>query len=374
MTYVLGHVNIPNMTFNPAQPYDNLPLLPPKIQKEKFYEALLKARTELAELKGYSFSMPNPMLLISPSIIRESVASSEIENIHTTVVDVLENQLFPEAEQRESDKEVLRYRDALLWGFENFQQLSISTRLITGIKQKLLPKSKEGYRRDQNQIVNQATKEVIYTPPRPGEMSRLMSNWENFANQKEDDIDILLRCAIAHYQFEAIHPFEDGNGRTGRILMVLQLVNASVLSLPTLFISGYLIRNRNEYYRLLTAVTQEEKWDEFISFMLEGFYLQAKETKETLFHVMKLYAEFKEMMRQNHKKIYSADLVDVLFSYPIINPSKLAEELGIHYITAGKYLSRLAESSILKETRRGKYHLFINHQLLKAIQGERNSS
>lgn len=154
------------MKFDPEKPF-NLPLLAPKvdIKSEQIQNILLKARVALAELKGYSHSMPNPLLLLSPAILRESLASSEIENIHTTIIEVLQNQLFPTREQRERDKEVLRYRDAIVWGSNQLDSLPITTRLITGIQKKLIPDSHGEYRKLQNAVENQTTKERIYTPP-----------------------------------------------------------------------------------------------------------------------------------------------------------------------------------------------------------------
>ncbi|MBI5413192.1 Fic family protein [Candidatus Peregrinibacteria bacterium] len=355
------------MLFSPTYSF-NLPLLPPQIDLKEFANSLLKARTEIAELKGYSFSMPNPMLLISPSIIRESVASSNIENINTTLIEVLQNELFPEAERRTPDKEVLRYRDAVLWGFKHIKSVGLSTRLILGIQKQLIPEGHGDYRTQQNKIINSTTNEVLYMPPAVPEIPRLMSNWKRFVNEPSAEVDPLIRAAIAHYQFESIHPFSDGNGRTGRILMVMQLIQDEIITLPILYISGYINNHRSDYYRLLREVTAHEKWNEFISFMLEGFYLQARETKDTLFKMMKLHVEFKETLKKDHPKIYSADLVDSLFSSPVINPVKLGSMLGIHYMTASRYLVSLAKSKLLKEGKYGRYHLFINERLLNAVK------
>ncbi|MCP4266427.1 MAG: Fic family protein [Candidatus Brocadiaceae bacterium] len=357
------------MLNNPACPH-NLALLPPELdlKNQIFTDLITKARVELAELKGFSFSMPNPMLLLSPAIIKESVASSEIENINTTVIKVLQYQLFQEKEQTEPDKEVLRYKGAVISGFENLKKYAISTRLILDVQKKLMPTAYEGYRNQQNQIINSSNRDILYTPPLPSEIPNLMSNWEKYVNQPNGEIDPLIRSAIAHYQFEAIHPFGDGNGRTGRILMVLQLVNEKVLTFPILYISGYINSNRSEYYKLLGEVTSAGNWNDYILFMLKGFYLQAVETKLTLFAIMELFFEFKDALKKKHKKIYSADFVEVLFSYPIIVPAKLATELNIHRDTASKYLLQLANVGLLKESRQGRYHLFINEKLMKILK------
>jgi Fic family protein len=356
------------MSFNPIVP-NKLILLPPEepIKNEDFSDLLMKARVEMAELKGACGQIPNPLLLTSPAVIRESVASSNIENINTTLVDVLQGQLFPETEQRTSDKEVLRYREALLWGFESIKKYALSTRVILGVQNILLPEGGSDYRRKQNVIVNSATKEVLYTPPVASDISGLMDDWEKYVNGQNQKLDPLIRTIIAHYQFESIHPFEDGNGRTGRIMMVLQLIKEELLSLPVLYISGYINRNRPEYYRLLREVTSKNEWHGFIAYMLEGFYLQARETKDDLKKITDLFVEIKHAVKRDHKKIYSADLVEALFTYPVISPVKLATVLDKHYTTTSKYLAELAKAGILKEAKIGKYHFYGNEKLIKIL-------
>ena len=356
------------MSFDPTHPHP-LSLLPPKtdIRNGDYSELLLKARTALAELKGSCRFHPNPMLLLSPAIIKEAVASSKIENINTTIAEALQGQLFPESEQRSPDKEVLRYRDAVLWGFEHRKDHPITTRLILGIQHALLPDKPEGYRQQQNRIANDTTGEVLYTPPSRTEIPRLIGNWEKFINDPSE-LDPLIKCAVAHYQFEAVHPFGDGNGRTGRILMVLQLIQDGLLPLPILYVSGYINERRSEYYRLLQGVTASEGWREFIEFMLTGFWHQAQQTTAILDKIGSLFAELRQELKQKHKPIYTADLVQALFTFPIIIPARLADLLGVHYMTASKYLKTLAKAGILKEKRHGKYHLFINHKLLEIMQ------
>lgn len=358
------------MSFSATYPF-NLPELPPDIRcnQESFMPWLLKARTELGELKGYSHALPNPMLLLSPAIIRESVASSGIENINTTVEKVLEQQLFPETEQKTENKEVLRYRDAILWGFENMKNLPLGNRLILGIHKELLGERSHGYRNTQNKIENSTSGEVLYTPPPANEIGKLISNWENYIHNEEDGIDPLIKCAIAHYQFEAIHPFGDGNGRAGRILMVLYLVQAGLLNYPILFISGYINKNRSDYYKLLREVTTQENWCEFIEYLLRGFYLQARETKDQLFKVMDLFNACKEGIKTKCPNIYSADLVEQLFSMPIVTPVRLGSMLNVHYTTATRYLKQLEKEKFLQNQQVGKYQLYINKPLVELLQG-----
>lgn len=357
------------MSFNPTYPHQLAPLPPkPTITNADFGDLLLNARVELAELKGASGQIPNPLLLIAPVIIRESVASSNIENINTTLADVLQWQLFPETEQRQPDKEVLRYHEAMNWGFNNYGKYALSSRLITGIQSRLMPDGNGQYRREQNQIANLSNRQSLYTPPIASDIPALISNWENYVNTIDGSVDPLIRAAIAHYQFEAIHPFRDGNGRTGRILMVLQLIQGGLLQFPILYISGYINQHRSDYYRLLLGVTKDGNWHEFIKYMLTGFYTKARETHDDLIKITRLFDEVKRKVRAENKKIYSADLVEALFTYPVITPTKLASQLHKHYTTTSKYLSQLTEIGILKEAVVGKYHLFANHKLLEILK------
>ncbi len=355
-------------TFNPTTPYTP-PTLPPKDIKAieaALSEQIMEARIALAELKGFSVAVPNPLLLLSPAILRESLASSEIENIHTTLIDVLENQLFPEREQREKDKEVLRYRDAILWGFEQVEKLAVSTRLIHGVHHKLMPTIHRGYRSQQNTIADGAGR-AIYTPPTVPVMKECMSAWETFVNDDKQSVDPLVKAILGHYQFESIHPFPDGNGRTGRILMILELIQDRILIWPILYISGYINTHKREYYSSLINVTKKNDWISYIRFMLVGFADQAKETKDVLQSIMTLFDAYKKELKEKKTRVYSADLVESLFTYPIITPTKLSESLNIHYTTATRHLEVLKKLTLLEEKKVGKYRFFINVKLLEVL-------
>ena len=355
------------MSFDPTQPFTP-PQLPPApiIRNEDFADALLKARVELAELKGSAGQIPNPLLLTAPLLTRESVASSGIENINTTVIKVLENQLLPKDEQRAPDKEVLRYREALYWATRQLPEVGISNRLILGIHEQLIDEQGGEYRREQNHIVNSKNGDVLYTPPLQKYINGLIGNWEKYVNECKDH-DPLIRAAVAHQQFESVHPFRDGNGRAGRILMVLQLVQDDVLDMPILFISNYINQNRNEYYELLRAVSSTGEWTDYISFMLQGFYVQAKETKDTLKKVTQYYHELRTQLKTEHGKIYSAELVDALFTYPVITPTRLASELGMHYTTTSKHLIALADAGMLVSMKVGRNNFYINQKLVNLL-------
>ena len=347
----------------------NLLFLPPKhnFQTPKLLNLVVEARSQLGELKGYSVSLPNPLLLLSPAIIKESLASSEVENIHTTIIKVLENQIFAEEERKNPDKEVLRYHESIIWGFNNLNQFNLSSRLILGIQDRLLPKREKGYRRQQNAIEDKKAGKIVYTPPLQTKIPEYMSNLEIFFNKKTKGIDPLISCAIGHYQFEAIHPFEDGNGRAGRILMVLHLIKHGIISLPILYISGYISQNKNEYYKRLFEVTTKGKWNEYIEFMLKGFSSQAKVTKDLLFKIMIVYKSVKTEVKKLNKKVYSSDLIKTLFTYPFISPVKLGKELGCHYTTASRYLENLEKMGILVSKKIGRHHLYANVKLIKAL-------
>ena len=357
------------MSFNATNPHD-LKHLPPQIDlfNSEVTSSLISARAQLGELKGFSDSLPNPLLLLSPAIVKESLASSEIENINTTLIDVLENQIFPEVEQQTPDKEVLRYRDAILWGFKSLESFSLSTRLIVGMQNTLMPNAPKGYRQEQNAIEDKTKREIIYTPPVQIKIPELMGNLEKYINANSSpEVDPLLRTIIGHYQFEAIHPFGDGNGRTGRILMVLGLVEHKLLDLPILYISGYINDNKNEYYKRLLEVTTEGKWREYLLFMLRGFSEQAKITKNYIFQIKNHYFEMKNEIRKKNSRLYSADLVEALFSNPILTPTSLAELIGVHYTTASKYLQELEKMGILVNKKVGVYQLYANKRLIELL-------
>jgi len=350
------------MKFDPQKPF-NPPPLPPSVDLDSLpiLKMLKDVGREVAELKGYCANVPNPMVLMSMAMTKESVESSKIENIHTTVASVLEAEVDSQSEKRGPDKEVLRYRTAIRWGMDNLAKLSLSTRLILGLHEKLVLNS-SGYRKQQNAIANQITGEKIYIPPVASRLVEHMKAWENFANsENKENIDPLVRCALCHYQFEVIHPFGDGNGRTGRILLALQLVSEKLLNYPVLYISGYLNRNRSEYYRTLLAVTESQAWEEYILFILEGFKVQAVKTKSKLFQMEQAFKSLEEALRQDHPRMNALDLVNHLFAYPVTSPTLLSREIGVHYQTASKYLQELKEAGILSGERSGKRHFFYNN-------------
>lgn len=346
--------------------------LPPKtgfLNNEILIE-LLHARTQIAELKGYCLDYPNPLLLLSPAIIKESLASSEIEDIHTTLLDVLQNSLLPEIERRQADKEVLRYREAIMYGFETLTKKPVmGQNLIIGIHNTLMQVDGEKFRINQNAIVNPRTNKIVFVPPKATDIPALIKNWEEYVNSKSEQLeaDPLIKSAIAHYQFESIHPFEDGNGRTGRILMVLQMIESGLITAPILYISGYINRNKSEYYRLLREVTNKDKWDAYILFMIKGFKEQAIKTKEHLLETKALFDEIKSTVKSKHQSIYSYELIEAIFISPIITPTALSQKLNVHPITASGYLKKLEGIGILKSQKYGKHQMYGNTKLISLL-------
>ncbi len=357
------------MNFNPNQPH-NLKLLPPQIDFDttSILKALNSASREIGELKGYCTSIPEAKVLMSVAMTKESVESSSIEEIHTTVESVLKSQVIPVSEQKGPDRETLRYQEAINWAMRHIKDFSISTRLVLGIHEKLM-QTKVGYRKLQNGIQNKKTGEITYTPPIASRIGELIQNWENFVNRSDNlKIDPLIRCAIAHYQFEAIHPFGDGNGRTGRILLVLQLVQEGLLGFPVLYTSAYFNRNRPQYYQTLQLVTETEDWETYILFVLEGFRSEAIKTKTKIFQMMSLYQRLTETIRKNHSKMNAIETVSHVFSFLFTTPTQFSTALKIHPQTASKHLHELKEAGIMGDLWLGRHHLYYNVELYEMIK------
>ena len=336
------------------------------IDFNQFNKQLIDVHKQIGILKGACYGLPNPQLLLSPTVLREALASSEIENIITTLADVLQAQLFSEADQRVADKEVLRYNRALSQALKMLETVPIGSRLITGVHDLLIP-SEKGYRKTQNALINERTKEIVYTPPPANKIPELISDVEKFIHS-DIDIDPLLRTIITHYQFEAIHPFGDGNGRTGRILMVVCLTYYELLDLPVLFISGYINNHKSEYYEAIRNVTDRGDWVGFINYMLKAFQEQAIESTDVLLKIKELHEEVKRRIRKELPKIYSRDLVDAIFSQPFITPTRYGEMLKVTYQTGSSHLKNLEKKGVVQSVKVGKYLLFANVPLLELLR------
>ncbi|MDD4349707.1 MAG: Fic family protein [Opitutales bacterium] len=363
-----------NTSNDPSSPFNELPPLPPKVEVETVdtLKVCIEARSSLAELKQAADFLPNPTLLINLIPILEAKDSSAIENIVTTT-----DRLFQYADSEEHadphTKEALRYRTALRQGFEALQTKPLCTNSAVDICSIL--KSKPMHIRNQpgTALANQYTGQIIYTPPQ-GEaiLSRLMSNWENYIHER-DGVDPLIKMAISHYQFEAIHPFLDGNGRTGRIVNVLYLIEAGLLTLPILYLSRYIIQNKNDYYRLLREVTWQNNWQDWILFILRGVHDTSQWTRHKISAIHGLIQHTADFVKTNLPKIYSHELVHTLFQQPYCRINNLVESGIAKRQTASVYLKQLSGIGVLKETSSGKEKLFIHPKLIQLMSEDSNT-
>lgn len=340
--------------FNPNLPYNGLPLLPPNFNFDdiEILKKVNKANIALSRLSGESKSIPNSQVLIEPLTFREAVASSEIENINTTVDEAFQSIFIIESELKKEQKETKYYREALLIGYKEIVARGfLNTNSFITIQSHLEP-SKPGIRKVPGvSIKNSVTGETLYTPPVGEDLIRnLLTNFENYFNDFSDDVDPLIKMAVLHYQFESIHPFLDGNGRTGRILMVLHLCLAKRLDIPVLFISGYINNHRSDYYRLLRETTSNNNWKEWILFILDAVEEQSVKTTQSVVEIRTLMKKYREILTSKLPKIYSAELVEYLFSFPYYSQRSMQSHLGISSRnTAAKYFTELIKVGIAQE-------------------------
>ena len=340
----------------------------PKIDYDSFDKSLIEVHKRIAVLKGACFGLPNPKLLLSPTVLREALASSEIENIVTTLASVLQAQLFSEAEQSPADKEVMRYNRALNSGLELMKNIPLGSRVIKNVHDALMP-NESGYRRDQVYIKNTATGEIVYKPPGANEIEDLISDLEKFIHDDSSNVDPIIKTIMTHYQFEAIHPFSDGNGRTGRILMVLCLIYYELLNLPVLFISGYINSHKSEYYSALRNVTEKADWNAYINYMLTAFIEQSEKSTTVLLKIKDLHDNIKRQIRRELPKIYSRDLIDELFNRPLITPTAYSAAMGVTYQTASTHLKKLKNIGIMNSFKAGRYTVYANMALIDLLSG-----
>jgi Fic family protein len=341
------------MVFDPTKPFNDLPLLPPDFNFDDIdiLKKVNKANIAISRLSGEAKSIPNREVLIEPLTFREAVASSEIENINTTIDEAFQSSYINEEDLKEEQKETKYYRQSLLNGFHEIKSRGfLNTNSFIAIQSHLEP-TKPGIRKIPGvSIKNRLTGEVIYTPPEGENLIRsLLANFENYFNDFSDDIDPLIKMAVLHYQFESIHPFLDGNGRTGRILMVLHLCMAKRLELPILFISGYINQHRSDYYKLLKNITASNKWKDWILFVLDAVEEQSLKTTQSVAGIRELMINYRESLSKKLPGIYSAELVEYLFSYPYYSQKSMQSILNISRNTSSKYFAELVKIGIMNE-------------------------
>jgi len=365
------------MPFDPSLAYNELPPLPPpveSIETSSILKKCISARVALAELKQAAELIPNASVLVNALPLLEAQASSEIENIVTTTDKLLEYVDAPEARAADpATKEALRYRRALFEGVRKVQKgpLTVETAIevCRTIKdEKLELRSKPG-----TTLRNMSSGAVIYTPPVGQDVIRAMlANWQEFLTAK-NELDPLIRCAVQHYQFEAIHPFADGNGRTGRILNILYLVQQGLLDTPILYLSRYIIRNKADYYRLLLEVTTKQSWGPWIVFMLDSIENTCGWTTEKIKAIRDLMRHTGDFIHRRLPKIYTWELVELLFKQPYSRIANVVDAGLAKRQTASVYLKSLAEIGVLRELNAGRESLFVHPKYIELLTGDENA-
>lgn len=352
-----------------------LKLLPPDTDLET--KAVLKklpaAHRRLAELKGISSTIPNETILINTLTLQEAKDSSAIENIITTHDEIYKAQLFEELFLNAAAKEVNSYAEALKTGFQNIRKQKILKSSHILEIQEILEQNDAGYRKlPGTSLVNEATGETVYTPPQDYDsVVELMDNLISFMNDTElFPTDPLIKMAVIHHQFESIHPFYDGNGRTGRIINILYLVLNELLDLPILYLSRYIIRHKSDYYRLLQKVRDTGDWEEWILYMLDGVEQTAKETILLIGNIKTLMQDYKRRIRIEFPRMYSQDLLNNLFRHPYTKIEFLMNELMVSRPTATNYIDALVEKGFLEKQKIGRSNFYINIPLYNLFKGD----
>ena len=358
--------------FNRDSPYNNLPDLPPKKNLETIaiFKATIRANKLLAELKGYCQTLPYPQLLLNTIVLQESKESNAIENIVTTQDELYKATLMGDAIKNQAAKEVLQYREAMYWGIDELKKNNLlTTNLLVGLMQRLRNSTENIRKIKGTKLGNPANNSIVYTPPEGETIIRdKLSKLEIFMNDHLfSDLDPLIKMALIHYQFEAIHPFSDGNGRTGRILNVLYLIQQELLGLPVLYLSHYIIQKKAEYYRLLKAVTEENNWEEWVLFVVNGIAETSQMTLKKINSILELKANTEIKCKEILKSSYSKELVDLLFSHPYIKIKVLQDNNIAKRQTASDYLKKLEANSILSSMKMGNEIYYINTELLSVL-------
>lgn len=339
------------------------------IETKAVLKKVAMAHRALAELKGVANSIPRQDILINSLGLQEAKDSSEIENIVTTHDELYRTNIGITKKVNLETKEVKNYVSALKRGYELVKTKQVLTTNSILEIQAVLEQNNAGLRKlPGTNLKNQQTGEVVYEPPQNArEIKDLMDNLEVFINDESlSDLDPLVKMAVIHFQFESIHPFYDGNGRTGRIINILYLILVGLLDIPILYHSKYIIKNKSDYYRFLQGVRDKGDWESWVLFMLEAVELISYETIKTIHKVKAEMAKFKNRLRDNYK-FYSQDLLNHLFKQPYTKIEFLVEELNVSRITAASYLNQLAEDGLLIKQKAGKYNYYINSHLLDAL-------
>jgi Fic family protein len=362
----------PCKNWQPDRPFNQLPKLPPaqELETRAVLKRCIAARAALGELKHAAQLIPNQAVLINTLPLLEAQASSEIENIVTTT-----DQLF---QHRGADdhadptvKEALRYSQALLEGFHSLNQRPLTTRTAEEICT-MIKGHKIGVRTVAGTALARETGEVVYTPPEGEDLLRgLLANWEQFLHD-DTEIEPLIRMAVGHYQFEAIHPFSDGNGRTGRVLNSLFLIHEGLLTLPILYLSRYIIAHKSDYYRLLLEVTSEQNWEAWLLFVIDAVEETSRWTVAKIEAIRRLADETIEYVRDQRPKIYSHELINLIFELPYCRIQNVVEANLAGRQAASRYLKELVQLGVLDEKPFGREKLFVHPKFLRLLTRDSN--
>ncbi|PCJ54399.1 MAG: addiction module protein [Planctomycetota bacterium] len=345
----------------------SLTLLPAarELETNSVLRELVRAHRALAELKGVALTLPNEGLLISTLTLQEAQSSSEIENIITTQ-DKLYKYRIQAAIEDPVSKEVARYAQGLTVGFHQVRESGLLTLKTVKQVQAKLEGNDAGFRKLPGTVLeNEQTGEVVFEPPSPELVPSLMADLEKFAHDC-GDLDALVRMAILHHRFETIHPFYDGNGRTGRILNILYLVKEGLLDTPILYMSRYISQTKSEYYRLLQETRGTQEWEPWLLYMLRGVAVTAQHATQLVTSIRDLVQATKLEVREKHK-FYSHELINNIFGHPYTKVAFLKEDLGVSRATATRYLDALAESGVLIKNRLGRESYYVNHALVHLL-------
>ena len=344
--------------------------LPPQIELEtaKVLKQLSQSHRYLAELKGTSKTIPNESILINTLTLQEAKDSSEIENIITTHDDLYKENIFIDSKNPAS-KEVFNYAQGLKLGFEivRNEKLLLNKHILT--IQKELLENNTGFRTQGGTKLVNSQGQTVYTPPQnKEEVLELMANLEKFINDNEfSNLDPLIKMAIIHYQFESIHPFYDGNGRTGRIINILYLVLQGLLDIPVLYLSRFITQNKAEYYQVLQNVRTKNDWEHLILYFLKSIEITAMQTIDLITNINNLMQNYKTDIQTKLPKIYSQDLINNLFRNPYTKIEFLEKELQVSYLTARKYLDILADNRFVEKIKVGKSNYYMNNALIEVL-------
>ena len=342
---------------------------PTAFETTPILKATVAAGRRLAELKGVAAAIPNQGMLINTLALQEAKDSSAIENIITSHDDLFRSGAFPEAAPSLAAKEVRHYTQALHTGFRRVRSSGLLTNAHVLEIQAALERNSAGFRKlPGTTLEDESTGRVVYTPPQdPARVLALMRDLEAFINDDERfDADPLVKMAIIHHQFESIHPFYDGNGRTGRIINVLYLVLRGLLDIPVLYLSRHIVRTKPDYYRLLQSVRDEGRWEEWVVYVLGAVERTAGETIHTIGEIRRALAEYKQRIRERHR-FYSQDLVSSLFKLPYTKIEYIVKDLDVTRLTAARYLDALTADGLLLKQRLGRSNYYVNVALMRIL-------